>query len=289
MDKFLYYLVLPLYWMISILPVTVLYFFSDVLYVIVFHLIKYRRKITEENLRNAFPEKTDQQRYKIEVDYYHYLCDLIVEIIKGATMSRKEYEKRWTVDYAPVDALYDQGRSCIFILGHYGNWEASAPVCTFFSKYHVNIIYKRIRNSKIEKLMNKTRVRFDNKITPMDKIIRRMIKDRKELIAYAFVSDQTPGPNNAYWMNFLNQDTAVFTGVEKIAQKMNVPVVYISLQCKKRGYYHIQPTVLFENPKDTEEGEIMGAFMKHLEEDIKNKPQYWLWSHRRWKHKRPQL
>ena len=287
MEKILYYLVLPLVWLISIFPISILYVFSDLLYVIVFHLIAYRKKVTINNLQNAFPEKSEQQIYKITVTYYHYLCDLIVEIIKGATMSREEYEKRWTIDGVEVDKIYDQGRSCIFILGHYGNWEAAPPVCTFYSKYHVNIIYKPIRNSYFDQLMNKTRIRFDNKITPLDKITRRMIKDRKELIAYAFVSDQTPAPNNALWMKFLNQETAVFTGVEKIARKMNIPVIYVSIQCKKRGHYHIQPKVLFENPKDTQEGEIMRTFMSHLEDDIKNKPEYWLWSHRRWKHKKP--
>ncbi len=243
--------------------------------------------MTINNLKNAFPEKSEQQIYKITVDYYHYLCDLIVEIIKGATMSREEYEKRWIVDAEEVDRIYDQGRSCIFILGHYGNWEAAGAICTFYSKYQVNIIYKPIRNSYFDQLMNKTRVRFNNKITPMDKITRRIIKERKELTAYAFVSDQTPAPNNALWIKFLNQDTAVFTGVEKIAQKMNMPVIYISIQCIKRGHYQIQPKVLFENPKDTQEGEIMRTFMSLLENDIKNKPQYWLWSHRRWKHKQP--
>ena len=120
----------------------------------------------------------------------------------------------------------------------------------------------------------------------MDQILRSMIRNRNHLTAYAFVSDQTPSPQKAHWMNFLNQDTAVFTGVEKIAQKLDLPVVYIAIERTKRGYYHIQPEVLFENPKATKEGEIMKTFMKRLEKDIQANPQYWLWSHRRWKHKR---
>jgi len=288
MHRILYYTVLPLFWSISLLPISVLYLFSDFLYFIIFVLIGYRKQVVLENLRNSFPDKAEQEINLIMRNYFHYLCDLLVEVLKGATMTKEEYQQRWTADATEVNKIHAQNRSAIFILGHFGNWEAAAPVCTFYSNYHVNIIYKPIANSYVEKLINKIRTRFDNKVTPMDKILRQMIKDKnkQDLIAYAFVSDQSPSPQNAYWMNFLNQDTAVFTGVEKIAQKLNIPVIYISVQRKKRGHYHIQPTVLFENPKDTQEGEIMQAFMKHLEQDIINNSACWLWSHRRWKHKR---
>lgn len=286
MKKALYYIFLPLFWAISLFPISVLYLFSELLYLIIYHLLGYRKEVVLENLKNAFPEKSSAENKKIAADYFHYLCDLLVEVLKGATMTREEYEKRWTVDAAELNRIYEQGRSCIFILGHYGNWEGAAPVCTFNSHYHVNIIYKPIHNSDFEQLINKIRVRFDNKITPLNKILRQMVKARKELFAYAFVSDQTPSPDNAYWMTFLNQDTPVLTGVEKIAQKLDIPVFYISIQRKKRGYYHIQPKLLFEHPKDTGEGEVMHAFMKNLESDIIKDPACWLWSHRRWKHKR---
>lgn len=286
MQRILYYAILPLFWLISLLPISVLYLFSDFLYSIIYVVLGYRKKVVQENLNNAFPEKSSEEINKITRDYYHYLCDLLVEVLKGASMTREQYEQRWTADSEEVLKIYAQNRSAIFILGHFGNWEAAAPVCTFYCNYHLNIVYKPIANSYFEKLVNKIRTRFNNKVTPMDKILRQMLKDKNKPIAYAFVSDQSPSPKNAYWMDFLNQDTAVFTGVEKIAQKLNIPVIYISLQRKKRGYYHIQPTLLFENPKETQEGEIMHAFMKHLEQDIIKDPACWLWSHKRWKHKR---
>jgi len=286
MQRILYYAVLPLFWLISLLPISVLYLFSDFLYTVIYVVLGYRKKVVQDNLNNAFPEKSAEEINQITRDYYHYLCDLLVEVLKGATMTREQYEQRWTADAEEVIKIHAQNRSAIFILGHFGNWEAAAPVCTFYCNYNVNIIYKSIANNYFEKLVNKIRTRFNNKVTPMDKILRQMLKDKNELIAYAFVSDQSPSPKNAYWMNFLNQDTAVFTGVEKIAQKLNIPVIYISVQRKKRGYYHIQPTLLFENPKETQEGEIMHAFMKHLEQDIIKDPACWLWSHKRWKHKR---
>lgn len=288
MHRILYYTVLPLFWSISLLPISVLYLFSDFLYFIIYIVLGYRKKVVQENLNNAFPEKSSEEINQIERDFYHYLCDLLVEVLKGATMTQEQYEQRWTADATEVLRIHAQNRSTIFILGHFGNWEAAAPICTFYCNYSINIIYKPIANSYFEKLVNKIRTRFNNTVTPMDKILRQMLKDKNKPTAYAFVSDQSPSPKNAYWMNFLNQDTAVFTGVEKIAQKLNIPVIYISVQRKKRGYYHIQPTVLFENPKDTQEGEIMHAFMKHLEQDINKNPAYWIWSHKRWKHKRDQ-
>ncbi len=286
MHRILYYTVLPLFWSISLLPISVLYLFSDFLYFIIYIVLGYRKNVVQENLNNAFPEKSTQEKNRIMHDFYHYLCDLLVEVLKGATMTREQYEQRWTADAREVKRIHAQNRSAIFILGHFGNWEAGAPVCTFYSNYRVNIIYKSIANNYFEKLVNKIRTRFNNKVTPMDKILRQMLKDKNEPIAYAFVSDQSPAPKTAYWMNFLNQDTAVFTGVEKIARKLNIPVIYISVQRKKRGYYHIQPKVLFENPKETREGEIMHAFMQHLEQDIIKNPACWIWSHKRWKHKR---
>jgi len=286
MHQLLYYTVLPLFWLISLFPISVLYLFSDFLYFIIYIVLGYRKKVVQENLNNAFPEKSVEELNQIERDFYHYLCDLLVEVLKGATMTQEQYEQRWTADAAEVIRIYAQNRSAIFILGHYGNWETAASVCSFYCDYPLNIIYKPIANRNFGKLVNKIRTRFNNTVTPMDKILRKMLKDKNKLTAYAFVSDQSPSPKKAYWMNFLNQDTAVFTGVEKIAQKLNIPVIYISVQRKKRGYYHIQPIVLFENPKDTQEGEIMHAFMKHLERDIIKNPAYWIWSHKRWKHKR---
>ncbi len=288
MHRILYYSVLPLFWSISLLPISVLYLFSDFLYFIIYIVLGYRKKVVQENLNNAFPEKSAEELNQIEHDFYHYLCDLLVEVLKGATMTQEQYEQRWTADATEVIRIYAQNRSAIFILGHYGNWEAAGQICTFYCDYRLNIIYKPIANRNFGKLVNRIRTRFNNTVTPMNKILRQMLKDKNEPIAYAFVSDQSPSPKNAYWMNFLNQDTAVFTGVEKIAQKLNIPVIYISVLRKKRGYYHIQPTVLFENPKDTQEGEIMHAFMKHLEQDINKNPAYWIWSHKRWKHKREQ-
>jgi KDO2-lipid IV(A) lauroyltransferase len=264
----------------------VLYLFSDFLYSIIYVVLGYRKKVVQENLSNAFPGKSAEEINQITRNYYHHLCDLLVEALKGATMTREQYQQRWTADTEEVLKIQAQNRSVIFILGHFGNWEAAAPVCSFYCKYHLNIVYKPIANSYFEKLVNKIRTRFGNEVTPMDKILRQMLKNKNKPIAYAFVSDQSPSPKNAYWMDFLNQDTAVFTGVEKIAQKLNIPVIYISLQRIKRGYYHVQPTLLFENPKETQEGEIMHAFMKHLEQDIIKDPACWLWSHKRWKHKR---
>lgn len=286
MKAFLFYLFLPFLYLVSKLPLPILYGFSNFLYLLIYKVLGYRKKVVLTNLQNAFPQKSAQEIQKISDQYYHYLCDLLVEVWKGATMSKEDFAKRCTVDSPIVNAIHANEKSAIFIMGHYGNWEWAAPVCAVKTDYPLNIIYKPMSNPYFEKMFQKIRSKFGNIVTPMDQILRSMLKNKEVLTAYAFVSDQTPSPQKAHWMNFLNQDTAVFTGVEKIAQKLNLPVVYINIQRTKRGYYHIQPEVLFENPKETKDGEIMEAFMKRLEKDIEQNPQYWLWSHKRWKHKR---
>ncbi len=286
MKAVIFYLFLPFLYLVSKLPLSILYLYSSFLYFLIYKVFGYRKKVVLQNLRNAFPDKSETEIQQISSDYYHYLCDLLIEVWKGATMKKEDFTKRCTVDSPIVNDLHAQDKSAIFIMGHYGNWEWAAPVCAVKTNYPLNIIYKPLSNSYFENLFQKVRSKFGNVVTPMDQILRSMLKNRENLTAYAFVSDQTPSPKKAHWMNFLNQDTAVFTGVEKIAQKLNLPVVYIAIERTKRGYYHIQPEVLFENPKETKEGEIMEVFMKRLEKDIQANPQYWLWSHKRWKHKR---
>ncbi|MCP4520749.1 MAG: lysophospholipid acyltransferase family protein [Cytophagales bacterium] len=286
MKKVLFYFFLPFLYIVSKLPLIILYGFSGFLYVLIYSLLGYRKKVVLNNLQNAFPTLSEEEHTKIAKAYYRYLCDLLIEVWKGATMTQKDFEKRCTVEREIVDKLHSEGKSAIFIMGHYGNWEWAAPVCTIRTNYPLDIIYKPMSNESFEKLFQRIRSKFGNEVTPMDQILRKMIKNRDKHRAYAFVADQTPSPKKAHWMSFLHQDTAVFTGVEKIAQKLNLPVVYISIQRPKRGYYHIVPELLFENPKETKEGEIMEVFMKRLEKDITQNPQYWLWSHKRWKHKR---
>jgi KDO2-lipid IV(A) lauroyltransferase len=171
-------------------------------------------------------------------------------------------------------------------MGHYGNWEWAGPSFTLTTNFPLVVIYKPLSHRHFEKMMVGMRTRFGTRITPIDRTLRDMVANQKETTATAFIADQNASRKNAYWTTFLHQDTAVFTGPEKLARRFNYPVVYMNVQRKKRGYYEITPELLFDTPSKTTENEISEAFTKRLEKEIIQDPIPWLWSHRRWKHKR---
>lgn len=287
MQKFLFYLVRPWISLIAWMPFRMLYGFSDVL-CLALRLSGYRKQVVWNNLCNSFPEKTPTDIDAIGRAYYRYLCDLILETLKTLRMSAGESRKHCvfhTTDW--LDKLCAEKKSIIVVMGHYGNWEWAGPAFTLSTGFQLVVIYRPLSNPYFEKMTSRMRTRFGTRITPVNQTLRDMVANRRELTATAFIADQTASPDNAYWTRFLNQDTAVFTGPEKLAKKFGYPVVYMSVQRKHRGYYHVFPELLFENPENTHEGEISEAFMKRLEQEIIADPVPWLWSHRRWKHTCP--
>jgi KDO2-lipid IV(A) lauroyltransferase len=286
MQALWFYLLYPFVYLISRLPFSLLYRFSDFLYYLI-RLTGYRRKVVIQNLKNSFPEKSDEELDKICNEYYRYLCDLTLETLKTLNMSEQQTNARVTFHNTPwLDQFYREKKSIIIVMGHYGNWEWAGPAFTLNTNYQLVVIYRPLSNLHFEKMMSGMRTRFGTRITPVEKTLRDMVAHRSEITATAFIADQTASKKNAYWTPFLNQDTAVFTGPEKLAKKFNYPVVYMNLQRVKRGYYEIKPELLFENPAVTIDNEITVRFTNRLEADIKHDPIPWLWSHRRWKHKR---
>lgn len=284
----LYYVALPFIYFISILPYRVLYIFSDFAYVIVYYVLGYRRKVVEQNLRNSFPEKSNEEILNISRKYYQFLCDIILETIKKITAGKDETLKRCKFHNTELfQRMYDQNKSVILLLGHYGNWEIGGSSFTLSNKHQLFVIYKTLANKYFENLFYKTRTRFGTRLIKMENTFKDIINTRNERSAYAFIADQTPSNQNAtYWTTFLNQDTILFTGAEKIARKFDYPVVFINVVRVKRGYYEITPELLYENSKNSTENEITEKFVRKLEEQIIKMPETWLWSHRRWKHKR---
>jgi KDO2-lipid IV(A) lauroyltransferase len=185
-----------------------------------------------------------------------------------------------------LDKLYEEKRSIIVVMGHYGNWEWAGPAFTLSTKFQLNVIYRPLSNIYFERMMTGMRTKFGTRITPVSLTLREMVATRKEITATALVADQTASPENAYWTTFLNQDTAVYVGPEKLAKKFNYPVVYMNAKRIRRGYYEVTPELLFSDPKNTRDGEICEAFINRLEQEINDDPTTWLWSHRRWKHVR---
>lgn len=286
MQALLFYITYPLIYLVALLPFSALYRLSDALYYLL-RLSGYRKDVVLQNLRNSFPDKSEQEIRALSKSYYRYLCDLILETLRTLRMSEAESKERCAFHKPEwLEKLQAEGRSFIIVMGHYGNWEWAGPGFTLFTGYQLVVIYRPLSNIYFEKMMCKMRTRFGTRITPVSLTLRDMVANRGSVTATAFIADQTAGKKNAYWTTFLNQDTAVFTGPEKLAIKFNYPVVYMNVQRPRRGYYEVFPELLISDPLNTVENEITEKFMKRLEMEIHINPTIWLWSHRRWKHKR---
>lgn len=283
-----YYLAYPFLFVVARLPFFLLYIVSDCIYFLVYHIIGYRKKVVTENLTKSFPEKSEKEIDALQRKFYRYLCDLILETLKTTAWNEKVVRKHTSFKNPEVmDALYKEKKSALVVLGHIGNWEWAGPCFTLNSDHQLYVVYQPLSNPYFEKLFVKARTKFDTKIIPRKNALKSIISNRKTINATALVADQAPTPvKTAFWTTFLNQETAVFTGPEKMAKMLDYPVVYMDIVRVKRGHYEVTAEVLFDDPKNTEDNEITIAFNKRLEKSILNNPETWLWSHRRWKHKR---
>lgn len=244
-----------------------------------------------QNLRNAFPEKTDKEINAICKAFYHCFCDLVLEMFKVLTISKESIIKRCKFDpesFAIFSKFANEGKSVILVMGHTGNWEWAGHPFTLLCRQQLYVLYHPARNKYFNGLMLRMRTRFGTRMIAMKTAYKEMLAHKNELTTTVFIADQTPQPDHAYWTTFLNQDTPIFKGTEIIAKKLNLPVVYASVKKIKRGYYEMFAKILTENPAATADGEISEMHTKMLEKDIIDQPETWLWSHRRWKHKRPQ-
>ena len=285
-----YLLAIPFFYLLSILPFPVIYLFSDFVCFLIFSVFGYRKKVVLENLHKSFPEKSEQEINTICRKFYHHLCDLMIETFKMLTISKEGIIKhcKFTPEAFALFAKYaEEGKSIIMVMGHVGNWEWAGHPFSLLCRQKLYVIYHPLSNRQYDKMMFNMRSRFGTKMMPMKIAFKEMLAHRNELTATVFISDQTPMPENAYWTTFLNQETAIFKGTEIIAKKLNLPIVYTSVQKVKRGYYEMHAEILIENPKNTVDGEISEMHTRRLEKDILARPENWLWSHRRWKHKKP--
>jgi KDO2-lipid IV(A) lauroyltransferase len=276
-------------WLLALLPLRCLYLVSDLLYAVAYYIVRYRRKVVMENLRNSFPEKTEKERRQIARKFYRFLCDLAIETLKVANIDAPQIRSRIKYSNPEIfDDLYRKGKQILFVTGHYGNWEWLATL-EHTTPYHHATLYKPLENKLFDKFLYDLRTKYGTDAIPATSAIRAINDYRyeKRLTTLCFLSDQSP-PRNAinYRTTFLNQETPVYTGVEVLAKRYNTAVMYYEIRRVKRGYYEVDVTLITENAAETAEMEITNAHVRLLEETIRRNPQYWLWSHRRWKHKR---
>lgn len=274
---------------ISLMPFKLLYFISDILYLLVYKLIGYRTKVVKRNMQYSFPEKTAAEIQQLMDDFYHHFFDLVVETFKSFTMSFDEIAKRMVlIDNGLMEKYFNEGKSVIIAGPHYNNWEWVATGGPHQLKHKSVALYMPLSNKFFDNKMRDTRGKFGLKMESVKRTAELFEATKNEPTAFIFGVDQSPGnPKNAYWMQFLNQDTGVLFGTEKYAKKYNYPVVFGLIKKLKRGYYTLELTESTDNPEAAEYGQITEKFMHQIEAQIIQDPRYWLWTHRRWKHKRP--
>jgi KDO2-lipid IV(A) lauroyltransferase len=251
--------------------------------------VRYRRKVVSENLRNSFPEKTEKERRIISRKFYRFLCDVAIETVKVSNMDTPQLRRRIKYSNPEIfDELYRKGKQIFIVTGHYGNWEWLATLENTVP-YHHATLYKALENKVFDKFLYDMRTKYGTDAITTDDALMAINQYRfeKRLTALCFLSDQSP-PRNAihYWTTFLNQETPVYTGVETLAKRNKAAVVYYEIRRVKRGYYEVDVTLIAENAAETFNMGITNQHVRLLEETICRNPQYWLWSHRRWKHKR---
>ncbi len=276
---------LPFY-LASYLPFGLLFFLSDITFIIVYHLLKYRRDVVFDNLSRVFKDKSSEELSDIERSYYKHFCDIVFEAIKGLTLSKKGIERRFIVKNPDLFArLHKENRSIVLYAGHFGNWEWISFL-PLFVNHQVTSFYQRLSNGYFDELVKIARERFGTICVESGQGVKSIIshEQRKILTVNLIIGDQSPRKDSAmYWTEFLGQKTAFLIGADKISQKANHVVLFPYYRKIKRGCYEIDFQVITEQPKEMESNEIIESFAKHLEKAILNNPDLWLWSHRRWK------
>lgn len=285
MSRILYWLQWGAFRALSQLPLAVLYTISYFFYVLLFHVMGYRKHTVRENLKNAFPEKGEEELAKIEKQFYQWFCDQMVETVKTMDMDPSEILRRVEIENPEIlHRLHEQGRHIIFIGAHHGNWEWLHKALTLHLRHLHLIIYKPLNNPPIDVLVRDMRAKFGALPVPMKQIFKALETHKHTLHCTYVLGDQSPTPHNRFlWLPFMHQTTAIYTGAAELAVKNDAVVVYGSMYRKSRGFYGAKLHVLVEDPKALTPGEITQKHAQMLEAQLKSQPAYWLWSHRRWK------
>ena len=279
------YLILILLWIFSLLPIQILYLISKIIRFIVYDIFCYREKVVINNIQNTFIEKSQTEVIKLKNNFFDYFFELIVEIIKLLSISNDELNKRFTFSNINViEHALKQNKSVIVVVGHYGNWEWALRSASNLTDTKIVGVYKRINNTIFEWLLLK--IRSNTNVLPVEiKSLSRELVNNKEKKIYAIVADQSPTLEQSnVRINFLNRDTLVYTGVEKISKKYNMPVFYLNINLTRKGYYESTFEEICSKDINGKKLEITKEFFSKLENQIKSEPRLWLWSHKRWKH-----
>ncbi len=288
MKKLSYYIFLGFIYFLKIIPFFLLYLVADLMYFFMYYALKYRRKVVYNNLENSFPEKSRKEIKIIARAFYRNLSDILVESVKGYSMSQESFSKRYKIEnFEFVEQYLKKEKTVIALASHYGNWEWGIEAVAPVFQQKVVALYKPLSNKYIDKYLKEKRKTGGMYLVPIWETREAFEEAVENPTLFIMAADQNPGKvSKAIWVHFLNRETACIHGPESYARRYNTPLVYFDVQRIKRGYYILRIRDLYDNPSQTETGFVTGLYMQTLEKIIQNKPENWLWSHKRWKRKK---
>lgn len=282
-----YYLVYVILWSISILPFPVLYFLSDCIYFLLYKVIGYRKKTVRNNLKLALPKLTNKERLIIEKEFYHHLCDMFLEMIKTITISEQEMKKRYRFKNLELLIEFEnKNKSIILMTPHYASWEWVIILGKLMT-FKAFGIYKKLSNPRFDKLVRDIRSKFEAELISTKETIKKINQNQNKNIdgLYLFLSDQTPRLRKGlHWEYFLGHEVPVHMGAESLAKELDMNVLFLKVSKVKRGFYEAEFIPITDSAKEDPEFEITKRFLKLTEEQILQKPDYYFWTHKRWKH-----
>ena len=292
--KILYYIIYAVWYVFSLLPMRVHYVISDLMFWLLYKLVGYRRDVVRKNLTESFPEKSEEELQRIERGFYHFFCDYLVETVKLMTISREEMKRRVVFKHAElVDEIMGSGQSIAMYLGHYCNWEWVSSIPLWLNpNAWCGQVYHPLENKDFDKLFLKIRERMDAHSIAMQDTLREVVNHKRnnQPIIIGYISDQVPYWTNIHhWVNFLNHDTPVLTGTERIVHKMGHAVLYLDIHRVRRGYYEAELKLVTREPQKMKDFELTDIYFEMLEKSIRRSPEFWLWSHNRWKRTREEF
>lgn len=287
MNLLVYILVYPLIWLISILPFKILYFISDGIYLLLYHVVGYRKKVVYKNLKLVFPEKSNEELIAIQKKFYHHFVDIFIEMIKSFTIAEKELDKRFIFKNIDLlNTLYTNKKSTILVFNHYANWEWIIAIAKFLN-YKCFAAYTKVKNTYFDHQILNSRERFGVKLLPTSKTIAAIDENEKNNIQgiYGLLSDQSPQLKKThYWSSFLGIKVPIHTGAEMLAKKYDMNLVFADIQKVKRGYYECTFSLISDDAKKYADYKLTDIYLEKLEKQVRLKPEFYFWTHNRFKH-----
>ncbi|WP_165750219.1 lysophospholipid acyltransferase family protein [Cellulophaga sp. Z1A5H] len=287
MQLLVFILVYPILWFISKLPYKPFYWLSDFVFFLVYTIFGYRKKVVYSNLKLVFPEKDEKELLKIQRKFYSHLIDTFMEMIKTMELSKAEVKKRYDVVNLEVLRDIEKNKSVLIVCSHYANWEWNVSINNYVESEGY-AVYQKIANKYFDQWIRKVRARWNTTLITQEETVKTVVRNVRDNVrsAYGMVSDQSPQVHRApYWTEFMGIKVPVFSGAETMARKMDLAVVFLKVSKVKRGYYKAEFIPITTAGKSTKEHEITDTFLRLTEEQIRERPEYYLWTHRRWKHR----